>query len=83
MIRAAHQPTEISIAKEVMSAKREMKILSTKKHTAVEMGPMDVDDFQNFYGKFRIGKFKADYNGTYLSKLRRIKIDCKMEPYEI
>jgi len=43
MIRTAHQSAEISIAKEVMPAKREMKILSTKK-TIVEMEPMNVDN---------------------------------------
>ena len=48
MIRTAHQLTEISIAKEVMPAKREMKILSTKKYAAVEMEPMNVDNFPIF-----------------------------------
>ena len=48
MIRTAHQSTEISIAKEVMPAKGEMKILSTKKQTVVEVEPMNVDNFPIF-----------------------------------
>ncbi len=47
MIRTAHQ-SRLSIAKEVMPAKREMKILSTKKLVDVEMEPMNVDNFPTY-----------------------------------
>ena len=58
MIRAAHQLTEISIAKEVMPAKREMKILSTKKKAAVEMATMNVDNFSIFTKNSKLGELR-------------------------
>lgn len=45
MICIAYQPTKISIAKEVMPAKRGTKNLSTKKGADDEMAPMNVDNF--------------------------------------
>lgn len=53
MIRTAHQSTEISIAKEVMPAKGEMKILSTKKQATVEIELMNVDNFPFFKENFK------------------------------
>ena len=47
MICTAYQPAEISIAKEVMPAKRETKNLSTKKEADAEMASKDVDNILN------------------------------------
>ena len=58
MIRTAHQSTEISIAKEVMPAKREMKILSTKKEEDVEIDPMNVDNFPIFTENSETGNLR-------------------------
>lgn len=51
MIRIAHQSTDLSIAKEVMSAKREMRKYpkkSNQKQTDGEIQALDVDNFSNF-----------------------------------
>ncbi len=46
-MRAAHQPTKISIAKEVMPAKREIKKISTGKRTVAGIWLPDVNNFQD------------------------------------
>ena len=52
------QKNIISIAKEVMPAKREMKILSTKKETDAEMEPMNVDNFPNPTENSKLGNLR-------------------------
>ena len=49
MIRLTNHSTELSIAKEVMSAKREMKKnkISTKKKNGARIQPLNVDKFSN------------------------------------
>lgn len=59
MMRTAHQSTETSIAKEVMPAKREMKILSTKRGIEAEIGPMNVDNFANSRENSKIEKIRV------------------------
>ena len=56
--RIARQSTEISIAKEVMPAKREMKKISTKKQAIAEMELMNVDNFPIFTGNSETGNLR-------------------------
>ena len=57
--RTARQSSELSIAEEVMPAKREMKILSTKKEGNVGIGPKDVDNFPIFTENSEPGNFEV------------------------
>lgn len=54
MIQLTYQPTELSIAKEVMPAKREMKKYPQKvntKQTGAEIQALNVDNFSNLTEK--------------------------------
>lgn len=59
MICIAYQPTKISIAKEVMPAKRETKILSTKKRVVIVMRSMDVDNVPNSTENFKMKNLRC------------------------
>lgn len=55
----AYQQPESSIAKEVMPAKRETKILSTKKRVVIVMRSMDVDNVPNFTENFKLKNLRC------------------------
>lgn len=54
MIYLVYQQPELSIAKEVMPAKRETKILSTKKQVVIGMDPINVDNVPDFTENFKL-----------------------------
>ena len=58
-IDTAYHPPEISIAKEVMPAKRETKILSTKKRVVIVMRSMDVDNVPNSTENFKLKNLRC------------------------